>query len=63
MTMQGFCQKENRESDISKGCLHPKDYCPFRQACIIHYFSREKAGDKQKHVEHLQGDGDKSHTI
>ena len=48
MEMQGFCQKDNRETALSKGCLHPKGYCIYRQACMIYYLVREKAKGTEK---------------
>ncbi len=50
MVTQGFCQKDNKEVDADKGCCHPKDYCPYRQACMIHYMEQErKRTEKKKH--------------
>ena len=47
---QGFCAKDNRETPVNKGCLHPGDFCQHRQACIIHFLEQEnrKKGDREK---------------
>ncbi|MDA8163075.1 MAG: hypothetical protein M0022_09280 [Desulfobacteraceae bacterium] len=59
MEMQGFCQKDNRETALSRGCLHPKDYCPYRQSCMIYYLVREQAkGAERKDGEDVRRDED-----
>jgi len=40
--MEYYCEKDNRQTDISKGCRHPKDYCQHRQACMIHFLEQEE---------------------
>jgi len=42
----GFCQKDNLEIPLSKGCRHPKGYCKFRDQCIIHFFEMENSKDR-----------------
>jgi hypothetical protein len=56
MEIQGFCQKDNCYAAVSRGCLHPMDYCPYRQACLIHYQERE--GRKTSGKEYFQKCGE-----
>lgn len=56
MEIQGFCQKDNCHVAVSRGCLHPMDYCPYRQACLIHYMERERHTSSRK--EYLQKYGE-----
>ncbi|OCC14372.1 hypothetical protein DBT_2245 [Dissulfuribacter thermophilus] len=42
----GFCQKDNCDAQISKGCRHPHDYCQFRQSCIIYFLEKEESKKK-----------------
>ncbi|OEU49572.1 MAG: hypothetical protein BA861_08685 [Desulfobacterales bacterium S3730MH5] len=52
MEIQGLCQKDNRQVIISRGCLHPEDYCPYRDACLINYLEVEKRISlKKRHLE------------
>ncbi|NDY43067.1 hypothetical protein G3N55_09455 [Dissulfurirhabdus thermomarina] len=46
---KGFCQKDNREVPLDEGCRHPKDYCQYRQACIVHFHERERAREREDH--------------
>ncbi len=46
--MDFFCAKDNRQTDASKGCLHPKDYCSHRNGCIIHFMEKEKEREKRQ---------------
>ncbi len=41
MQETGFCQKDNIETPMDKGCRHPLDYCQYRQACIVHFLEKE----------------------
>jgi len=43
MDNMGFCKKDNRETPIKKGCLHPTDYCQFRQSCMIYFIEQEES--------------------
>lgn len=48
--MNFFCEKynENMNSE-SPRCNHPKEYCKFRTACIIHFMGGENgSGDSEK---------------
>jgi len=56
MEIQGFCQKDNCHVAVSMGCLHPMDYCPYRQACLIHYIESERHTSSRK--EYLQEYGE-----
>ncbi len=38
----GYCQKDAKEVPLDRGCRHPKDYCQFRQACMIHFLQKER---------------------
>ncbi len=40
--MEYYCEKDNRQTDISKGCRHPNDFCQHRQACMIHFLEQEE---------------------
>ncbi len=44
----GYCQKDARETPLDKGCRHPKDYCQFRQACMIHFLEKENQSGSNK---------------
>jgi hypothetical protein len=48
MEEESFCQKDNRPLPLKRGCVHPKDFCPYRQACIVHYLEQEKARAERK---------------
>ncbi len=37
----GFCAKDGEYSPLAKGCRHPKDYCPHRKSCLIHFLEKE----------------------
>lgn len=40
--MDLFCEKFNEKiSGAEVRCSHPKEYCKFRQACIVHYLEGE----------------------
>ncbi len=55
--MQGFCAKDNSESDMSKGCRHPNDFCQHRSSCIIHFLEKEKGRKGRKREEVQKGGG------
>ena len=43
--MDLFCEKYKENVDSGKArCAHPKEYCKFRSACIIHFMGGEKSG-------------------
>jgi len=48
MSNKGFCQKDNKKVSLDNGCLHPNDYCQYRQSCLVHYFEQEKKREKRK---------------
>jgi len=37
---KGYCAKDGEYRPLKKGCPHPKDYCPHRKACLIHFLSK-----------------------
>jgi len=39
---KGFCQKFQEEVPFAEGCRHPRDYCPYRQACMLYMVWKEK---------------------
>jgi hypothetical protein len=45
--MEYYCEKDNRQTDISKGCRHPKDFCQHRQACMIHFLEQEERRNRK----------------
>ncbi len=49
--MDFFCAKDNRQTDPSKGCLHPNDYCSHRNACLIHFLEKEQKREEKKRGE------------
>ncbi len=53
--MEYYCEKDNRQTDISKGCRHPKDYCQHRQACMIYFMEQEEKRNRKLDKE-LSGD-------
>lgn len=42
MELEGYCFKDRKKIDIQAGCCHPKDYCPDRTACIVHFMEQEQ---------------------
>ncbi len=48
MTDNGICQKDNRKIPIDAGCIHPNDYCKYRQSCLIHFFEQERKRESKK---------------
>ncbi len=53
--MEYYCEKDNRQTDISKGCRHPNDFCQHRQACMIHYLEQEARREEGKQAEDKAG--------
>ncbi len=49
--MDYYCAKDNRQTDASKGCLHPRDFCSHRNACFIHFMEKEKERAKRRERE------------
>ncbi len=49
--MDLFCEKykENVSGDNPR-CSHPKEYCKFRTACVIHFMGGEKKSSDSKQV-------------
>jgi hypothetical protein len=46
--MKGYCEKYRqslRGSHIA--CPHPKEYCKFRSACIVHFMGKNAEEEKQ----------------
>lgn len=56
--MELVCEKYKEKVD-SQGavCRRPKEYCKFRNACLIHFLAREKAGEGKEAVEDKDGGG------
>lgn len=55
MIRECLCQKDNRSVPVEKGCLHPLDYCPHRQSCMLHFLEKErvKGAKKAEHPEDI----------
>ncbi len=49
--MDFFCAKDNRQTDASKGCLHPNDYCSHRQSCLIYFMEQERKREEKRKQE------------
>ncbi len=49
--MEYYCEKDNRQTDISKGCRHPNDFCQHRQACLIHFLEQEQKRSRKVKVQ------------
>ncbi len=45
---EAICMKYQEEQSLEEGCKHPKDYCPYRQSCLIYFYSKEKSRDQEK---------------
>ncbi len=54
--MPGYCAKDNSETDMKKGCLHPKDFCQHRTSCMIHFFEKERERETKKTAMEDSGD-------
>ncbi len=37
-----YCEKYKEYVKLSEGCKHPKDYCAFREKCLIHLYGKFK---------------------
>ena len=49
--MELFCEKYNEKVAASKArCRHPKEYCKFRSACIIHFMGLEDTGSDSEEM-------------
>jgi len=58
MEIRFFCQKDNCHVAISRNCMHPMDYCPYRQTCLIHYQERERhKSSRKKYLQKYGEDG------
>lgn len=56
--MELVCEKYQEKIDSEKGvCQRPTEYCKFRSACLLHFLGREKAGEKKKEPEDMDGEG------
>ena len=50
-TMDLFCEKYNESIPAEKAfCNHPKEYCKFRTACIIHFMGDENISSDSEEV-------------
>ena len=58
--MDYYCAKDNRQTDASKGCLHPRDFCSHRNACMIHFMEKEKERAKRRKKKCDSGSSDES---
>lgn len=62
MELEGYCSKDRKKIDINAGCCHPKDYCPDRTACIVHFMEQEqKRETAQNPCEEKKQDANTSH--
>ncbi len=48
MELEGYCSKDRKKIDINAGCCHPKDYCPDRTACMVHFMEQEQKYEAQR---------------
>lgn len=56
--MELLCEKYTEKVDSRKAvCRRPREYCKFRNACLIHFLAGEKAGDEKKGAEDKDGEG------
>jgi phosphoribosyl-AMP cyclohydrolase len=47
--MDLFCEKYKENVSAEKArCIHPKEYCKFRTACIIHFMGGEKGSSERE---------------
>jgi hypothetical protein len=44
---EAFCLKYQETQALEEGCKHPNDYCPHRQSCLIHFYSKEKKREER----------------
>ena len=58
MQEMGYCQKDNVETPLEKGCKHPTDYCQYRQACMVHFLQKE-AGKRSVQKDEREGQREK----
>ncbi len=38
---EAFCAKYNETQFLEEGCKHPNDYCPYRNSCLIYFYTKE----------------------
>ncbi len=38
---EAFCTKYNETQALEEGCKHPHDYCPYRESCLIYFYTKE----------------------
>ena len=56
--LEFFCEKFQEKIDSEKAvCQRPREYCKFRSACLLHFLTREKAGEEKKETQDLDGEG------
>ena len=56
--MELVCEKYKERIDSQEAvCRRPTEYCKFRNACLIHFLAREKAGKGKKDAENKGGKG------
>ena len=55
--MDLFCEKyKEKVSGENARCLHPKEYCKYRTACIIHFMAGEKSSsDSEERADEEDG--------
>ena len=53
--MDLFCEKYNESIPAEKAyCIHPKEYCKFRTACIIHFMDGENGSSDSEEVSNTE---------
>jgi hypothetical protein len=56
--MELVCEKYKEKVDSEKAvCRRPTEYCKFRNACLIHFLTRGKAGDGKMAAADKDGGG------
>ena len=56
--MELVCEKYKEKVDSEEAvCRRPTEYCKFRNACLIHFLTREKAGDGKMEAAAKDGGG------
>ncbi|HCC55252.1 MAG TPA: RNA polymerase II-associated protein [Desulfobulbaceae bacterium] len=54
--MELVCEKCQEKVDSAKAvCRRPKEYCKFRSACLLHFLTKERAGEAKEEPEGLDG--------
>lgn len=57
--MELVCEKYKEKVDSEKAvCRRPTEYCKFRGACLLHFLTRERAGETGKKPDDKDGEGE-----